>query len=119
MIQSAAKALWCGFCDAWTDVIEGGLALAAVIVAIASLFAGCQTIPQPPTVVTKVVTEYRDLPAWATEQVPNNSPTAQTVRSITESNNRRGETLDYVNCRSRLIERLAKGGPVNALECVK
>lgn len=90
-----------------------------VIPVIALLLASCQSLLQPPKVVTKVVAEYRDLPAWATEQVPNNSPTVQTVRAITESNNRRGETLEYVNCRSRLIERLAKGEPVNALECVK
>lgn len=102
----------------WERRIGALLAFLASIVVVFWL-AGCQSLPQPPKVVTKVVTEYRDLPAWATEQVPNNSPTAQTVRSITESNNRRGETLDYVNCRSRLIERLAKGEPVNALECVK
>lgn len=90
-----------------------------IIPVIALLLASCQSLPQPPMVVTKAVTEYRGLPAWATEQVANNPPANQSVKAITEANNRRGETLEYVNCRSRLIERLAKGEPVNALECVK
>lgn len=81
------------------------------------LLAGCQSLPQPTKVATKIVPEYRELPSWATEQVANNPPTNQSVKAITESNNRRGETLDYVNCRSRLVDRLMKGEPVNALEC--
>lgn len=92
--------------------------VAAVVVGILTI-SGCQTLPQPPKVVTKVVTEYRELPAWATAQVANDPPPNQSIRAITESNNRRGETLDYVNCRSRLLERLGKGEPVDALACVK
>lgn len=102
----------------WADRVEGLLALAAVVIAIC-LLTGCQTLPQPPKVVTKVVTEYRELPGWATEQVANAPPVDQSVRAIAESNSRRGETLDYVNCRSRLLERLGKGEPVDALACVK
>jgi hypothetical protein len=86
---------------------------------IAVLLAGCQTLPQSPKVVTKVVTEYREIPAWATEQVANAPPVNQSVRAITESNNRRGETLDYVNCRSKLLAKLGKGESVNAGECKK
>lgn len=102
----------------WADKVEGMLALAAVMIAIC-LLTGCQTLPQPPKVVTKVVTEYRELPAWATEQVANPAPLNQSVRAITESNNRRGETLDYVNCRSRLLAKLGKGEEVSPGECRK
>lgn len=86
---------------------------------IIAYLTGCQTLPQLPKVATKIVTEYRDLPSWATAEVANEPPASQSVRAITESNNRRGETLDYVNCRSRLLERLGKGEPVDALACVK
>lgn len=94
--------------------IKHGLILALVVV-----LAGCQTLPQPPKVVTKVVTEYRELPSWATEQVANPAPPNQSIRAITESNNRRGETLDYVNCRSRLLAKLGKGEEVSPGECKK
>lgn len=93
---------------------------ACCTLALAALWvSGCQTLPQPPKVVTKVVTEYRELPAWATEQVANAPPVDQSVRAITESNNRRGETLDYVNCRSRLLAKLGKGEEVSPGECKK
>lgn len=100
----------------WADRVEGLLALAAVLIAIC-LLAGCQTLPQPPKVVTKVVTEYRELPTWATAKVANDPPANQSVKAITESNNRRGETLDYVNCRSRLLAKLGKGEEVSPGEC--
>ncbi len=89
---------------------------AAILIAT---LAGCQTLPQPPKVVTKVVTEYRAIPAWATAEVPNDPPSSQSVKAITESNNRRGETLDYVNCRSRLLAKLGKGEDVSHGECKK
>lgn len=79
--------------------------------------AGCQSLPQPPKTVTKIVTEYREIPGWATAQVANDPPVNQSVKSITESNNRRGETLDYVNCRSRLLAKLGKGEAVSPEEC--
>lgn len=95
-----------------------GVAL-LVIAFIAMGGTGCQTLPQPPKVVTKVVTEYRAIPAWAVAEVPNEPPASQSVKAITESNNRRGETLDYVNCRSRLLEKLGKGEAVSPKDCKK
>lgn len=90
-----------------------GMLWAAVIASL----AGCQSLPQPPKVVTKIVTEYREIPGWATAQVANDPPANQSVKAITESNNRRGETLDYVNCRSRLLAKLGKGEAVLPEEC--
>ena len=83
------------------------------------LLTACQTLPQPPKVVDKVITKYRDIPTWATAQVPNDPPANQSVKAITESNNRRGELIDAVNCRLRLLAKLGKGEAVNAGECKK
>lgn len=98
-----------------------GASYAFIVAGFVALFllAGCQTLPQLPKVVTKVVTEYRELPGWATAQVANDPPANQSVKAITESNNRRGETLDYVNCRSRLLAKLGKGDDVKYGECKK
>lgn len=82
-----------------------------------AVLTGCQTLPQPPKVVTKVVTEYRAIPAWATAEVPNEPPASQSVKAITESNNRRGELIDAVNCRLRLLAKLGKGEDVSPREC--
>jgi len=72
---------------------------------------------QPPKTVTVVVERTVRLPAWATEQIPNPAPRDGKVRSITESNDARGAKLDYVNCRSRLIERLQSGEVVDRKAC--
>ena len=74
---------------------------------------------QPPTVVTKVVETRVKLPSWATEQVPNRAPVDKSVEAIVKANNARADTLDYVNCRSRLIERVQAGEKVDYLACVK
>lgn len=98
--------------------IDTWLCLIALVIAV-YLLAGCQTLPQPPRTVTKVVTEYRELPAWATEEIENPAPANQSVGEITKSNNRRGEALDYVNCRSRLLALLGKGEEVSPRGCKK
>jgi hypothetical protein len=97
------------------NMVAACIILASVILVL--MLAGCQTLPQPPKVVTKVVTEYRAIPAWAVAEVPNDPPASQSVKAITESNNRRGEALDYVNCRSRLLEKLGMGESVSPKEC--
>ncbi len=94
------------------------LCLLAAVIAV-YLLTGCQTLPQPPKVVTKVVDRYRDIPSWATEQVSNPPPASQKMGDIAASNDSRGHTLDYVNCRSRLLERLGKGEEVSPRECQK
>ena len=91
--------------------------LLCLVVVMACVLSGCQTLPQPPKVATKIVTEYRALPSWATAEVANDPPVNQSVKAITESNNRRGETIDAVNCRSRLLEKLGKGEAVSPKEC--
>lgn len=105
------RALWFVVSWAWRVII--GLFIIQAVITL----AGCQTLPQPPKVVTKVVTEYRAIPAWAVAEVPNDPPSSQSVKAITESSNRRGETLDYVNCRARLLEKLGKGESVSPKEC--
>jgi hypothetical protein len=97
---------------------------ACALIALAAL-AGCASTEkslryvQPPTVVTKVVETRVKLPSWATEPVPNKPPVDKSVESIVKANNARADTLDYVNCRSRLIARVQAGEKVDHLECVK
>lgn len=88
----------------------------SLIVAVI-LLAGCQTLPQPPKVVTKVVTEYRAIPAWATAEVANPEPASQKLKDVIESNNRRGELIDAINCRLRLLAKLGEGEDVSPREC--
>lgn len=92
---------------------------------IALALAGCQTTEgalrdvQPLTVVTKVVEKRVDLPAWATEPLPNTAPADKSVEAVVKANNARAETIDYANCRSRLIQRVQAGEKVDAKECRK
>src|SRR5688500_16263041 len=74
---------------------------------------------QPPVVVTKTVEVYRALPDWATQQVPNKPPADGTVGGLKDANNARAHTLDWVNCRSRLLAKWDKGEPVSIKDCGK
>lgn len=92
-------------------------------IAIALALVGCKTTEQqvrdvqPPRVVTKVVEKTIDLPKWATEPVPNKAPSDKSVEAVVKANNARAGTLDYVNCRSRLIEKVQAGQKVDPKEC--
>ena len=72
---------------------------------------------QPPVVVTKTVEVYRALPDWATQQVPNKPPADGTVVALKDANNARAGTLDWVNCRSRLLAKWDKGESVSIEDC--
>lgn len=72
---------------------------------------------QPPVVVTKVVEKYKPLPTWATEQLPNTPPANSTIEALKDANNRRADTVDFANCRSRLLIQLDKGEKVTGKEC--
>jgi len=85
--------------------------------------AGCGSLQkslrevQPPTVVKEVVETRVKLPSWATEPLPNQPPVDKSVESIVKANNARADTIDYANCRSRLIERVQAGEKVDRKEC--
>lgn len=74
---------------------------------------------QPPKVVTKVVETYRPLPDWATEELPNQPPADKSVEALVKANNARAGTIDYANCRSRLLKALDGGKKVDPKECRK
>jgi hypothetical protein len=98
--------------------------LCPVILALA--LAGCgKTIDsqlrdvQPPQIVTKVVEKRVDLPTWATEQLPNVAPADKSLKALVKANNARADTVDYANCRSRLIEKVQRGEKVDPKDCRK
>jgi hypothetical protein len=47
------------------------------------------------------------------------APVDGTVRSLLIANDQRAATLDFANCRSRLLARLDKGETVSSKECSK
>jgi hypothetical protein len=67
--------------------------------------------------VTVVVEKFKPLPEWATAQLPNAAPVDGTVRAVLLSNDQRAATIDYANCRSRLLVRLDKGEKHDLKEC--
>lgn len=88
------------------------------------LLAGCQTDRelrkvQPPQVVTKIIEVPLDLPLWATEQIVIPQPADGRVQELIDSNNARGEWLKYVNCRSKLIQKVEAGEKVNIKDCTQ
>lgn len=95
-----------------------------ILLVVLLLHAGCKSDEglnrvQPPTVVTKIVEKRVDLPTWATEQIIIPLPVDGKVRSVIDSHSERGAWLQYVNCRSRLIEKVQAGENVNIKDCSK
>jgi hypothetical protein len=85
-----------------------------------ALLPGCQRFvakPNVPQTVTVVVEKWRPLPAWATAILPNAAPVDGTVRALLIANDQRAATLDYANCRARLLARLDKGENPDLKEC--
>jgi hypothetical protein len=94
--------------------------LAAILITLA--LPGCQRFvakPNVPQTVTVTVEKWRPLPLWALAPLPNAAPVDGTVRALLIANDQRAATLDYANCRSRLLARLDKGETVSTKECSK
>ena len=72
---------------------------------------------EPPSVVAMEVERTIPLPAWATAPLPNTPPANGTVEALVKANDARAATIDYANCRSRLIERVQAGEKVDRKEC--
>jgi hypothetical protein len=91
------------------------------LIALAILPGGQRFVATPnvPTTVTVVVEKFKPLPEWALAQLPNAAPVDGTVRSLLIANDQRAATLDFANCRSRLLARLDKGETVSSKECSK
>lgn len=90
-----------------------------LLVLCCSLLTACPgtTKPTLPKTVTIVVKEFRPLPTWATEQVKKATPSNGTVGEHLKSEDARGNTIDYVNCRSLLLQKLDKGETVDKKDC--
>lgn len=82
-------------------------------------WTACERRPNVPQTVTVVVEKFKPLPEWATAQVPNVPPANGSVEALKDANNARAGTIDYVNCRSRLLARIDKGEQVSPKECRK
>lgn len=86
--------------------------------ALTLLLAGCATRgPVPPQVVKVPIEVVRPLPAWATEPLPLDEPRDTTVGELLRSWQRRGETIRYAECRSRLIEQVQEGREADPSAC--
>lgn len=91
---------------------------AVTAVCMALTAAGCATRgPVPPQVVRVPVEVVRPLPAWATEPLPLDEPRDATVGELLRSWQRRGETIRYAECRSRLIEQVQAGREADPSAC--
>jgi hypothetical protein len=92
--------------------------IALILCALALL--GCQRFvskPNVPQTVTVTVEKWRPLPLWALAPLPNAAPVDGTVRALLLANDQRAATLDFANCRSRLLARLDKGETPDPKEC--
>ncbi len=92
----------------------------ACIALILLSLLGCQRFvskPNVPQTVTAVVEKWRPLPLWALAPLPNAAPVDGTVRALLIANDQRAATLDYANCRTRLLARLDKGETPDPKEC--
>lgn len=86
--------------------------------ALTLLLAGCATRgPVPPQVVKVPIEVVRPLPAWATEPLPLDEPRDTTVGELLRSWQRRGETIRYAGCRSRLILQVQAGREADPSAC--
>lgn len=81
------------------------------------VLAGCQTLPQPPKEVIVTVTEYRDLPSWATEPLAKPVRTGTTVADRLQHEDALDGFADRLLCLRRLTARLAAGEAVDRKEC--
>jgi hypothetical protein len=98
--------------------MRAGLPLIPLCALLAA--TGCQRFvakPNIPQTVTVVVEKFKPLPEWATAQLPNAAPVDGTVRALLLSNDQRAATIDYANCRARLLSRLDKGEKPDLKEC--
>ena len=92
------------------------------IALLALALAGCQTTPEievtpPPTVVRVPVEKFIKLPAWATRQLPEDAPKESSTEEAVRLSCVRLETIRYANCRSRLLDKLDGGEPVDPKAC--
>jgi hypothetical protein len=94
------------------------IVLALILLAL----VGCQRFvakPNVPQTVTVVVEKFKPLPLWATAQLPNSPPVDGTVGALWHTNEQRAATIDYENCKNRLLARIDKGETVSTKECSK
>lgn len=84
---------------------------------------GCKTTEDrvgsvtQPRVVTQVVERYRDIPEWATVELPNRAPVDKSVEALVKANNARAATIDRANCERRLLKALDDGKKVDPRAC--
>lgn len=88
------------------------LALLAVLA-----LAGCGTTREMPETVTVTVEKYRDLPAWATDELDKPMAADGTVGARIKSENARGQTIDLANCHRRLLRDIDAGRVVERDTC--
>lgn len=58
-----------------------------------------------------------DIPAWLTNELPNDPPKSPTVEALREANDRRARLVDYSNCRSRALRKALAGQKVSESMC--
>lgn len=92
--------------------------IAAACAALVALAAtGCATRGTVSQVVRVPVEVVRPLPDWATEPLPLDEPRDTTVGELLRSWQRRGETIRYAECRSRLIQQVQEGRKADPSAC--
>lgn len=94
------------------------------IFAAAALLAACTTVPNVPETATVTITEYRDIPDWATKPITVQKPAkAVTGREHLVRENALDKLVDYIlgiaNCHRRLLIELDKGESGDPKECAK
>ena len=94
--------------------------IAAVLLTPLLTAASCgNTRPQLPEVVEVTVEVYRDLPDWATAELPKPQAKDGTVGAYLTSEDARGAVIDLANCHRRLLRKLDSDEAVDKRECEK
>lgn len=79
--------------------------------------ATCQRLPQPPKEVIVTVTEYRDLPPWATEPLAKPARTGNSIEAHLQHEDALDGFADRLLCHRQLTAKIAAGDSVDRKEC--
>lgn len=93
-----------------------------MLLAALALLGACASVPKEPVLpktVTVTVEKYRELPAWATAHVEKPMPADGSVGARVQSNDARGNVIDYDNCLRDLLAGLVAGHPADLKTCSK
>lgn len=96
-----------------------------VLILAALMLAGCagKTVVKPsipmPTTTTVTVTEWRDVPSWATEPVAVEPRRNDSVVEHLRHEHALEQAVKLMNCHRRLLRRLNQGETPDRKECEK